>query len=33
LWFWLQVLVENTVGRPVLPHFLQVIFPVIMAMS
>jgi hypothetical protein len=33
LWFWLQLLFENTVGRPVLPHFLQVIFPVIMAMS
>lgn len=33
LWFWLQLLDENTVGRPVLPHFLQMIFPVIMAIS
>ena len=33
LWFWLQLLDENTAGRPVLPHFLQVILPVIIAMS
>jgi hypothetical protein len=33
LWFWLQLLFENMAGRPFLPHFLQVIFPVIMVMS